>query len=62
MGQGKEESRWSKRPSLSISQKSVFQVAVSHRAGRVDEERRLSRDRFLTFFAQHPPATILLEA
>jgi len=42
--------------------KSVFQVAVSHRAGRVDEERRLSRDRFLTFFAQHPPATILLEA
>jgi transposase len=42
--------------------KSVFQVAVSHRAGRVDEERRLSRDRFLTFFAQQPPATILLEA
>jgi transposase len=42
--------------------KSVFQVAVSHRAGRVDDERRLSRDRFLTFFAQQPPATILLEA
>ena len=29
--------------------KSVFQVAVSHRPGRVDEERRLSRDRFLEF-------------
>ena len=42
--------------------KSVFQVAVSHRPGRVDEERRLSRDRFLPFFAQRPPATILLEA
>jgi transposase len=42
--------------------KSVFQVAVSHRPGRVDEERRLSRTRFLTYFAQQPPATVLLEA
>ncbi len=42
--------------------KSVFQVAVSHRAGHVDEERRLSRDRFLAFFAQRPPATVILEA
>ena len=42
--------------------KSVFQVAVSHQPGRVDEERRLSRDRFLAFFAQRPPATVLLEA
>ena len=42
--------------------KSVFQVAVSHQPGRVDDERRLSRERFLTFFAQQPPATVLLEA
>jgi transposase len=42
--------------------KSVFQVAVSHHPGRVDEERRLSRDRFLAFFAQQTPATVLLEA
>ena len=42
--------------------KSVFQIAVSHRPGRVDEERRLSRDRFLEFFAQRSPATIVLEA
>jgi len=42
--------------------KSVFQVAVSHRAGRVDEERRLTRERFLTFFAQQPPATVVFEA
>jgi len=42
--------------------KSVFQVAVSHRAGHVDEERRLSRDRFLAFFARRPPATVILEA
>ena len=42
--------------------KSVFQIAVSHQPGRVDEERRLSRERFLEFFAQRPPATVLLEA
>jgi transposase len=42
--------------------KSVFQVAVSSHRGSVDAERRLSRDRFLTFFAQQPPAKILLEA
>jgi transposase len=42
--------------------KSVFQVAVSSRHGSVDVERRLSRDRFLTFFAQQPPAKVLFEA
>ena len=42
--------------------KSVFQVAVSHKAGRVDVERRLSRDRFLEYLAKQPPATVLLEA
>lgn len=42
--------------------KSVLQVAISHRPGRVDDERRLARDRFLPFFAQQPPATVLLEA
>jgi transposase len=28
----------------------------------VDEERRLTRERVLTFFAQHPPATVVFEA
>ncbi len=42
--------------------KSVFQVAVSRKPGRVDAERRLSRDRFLEYFVQQPPATVLLEA
>lgn len=42
--------------------KSVFQIAISRRPGQVDEEHRLSRDRFLTFFAQQPAATIVLEA
>jgi transposase len=35
---------------------------VSHRAGQVSLERRLPRTRFLSFFAQQPPATVLLEA
>ena len=37
--------------------KSVFQVAISHHPGRVDEEHRLSRARFLSFFADRPTAT-----
>jgi transposase len=42
--------------------KSVFQIAISRRPGQVDEEHRLSRERFLAFFAQQPAATIVLEA
>ena len=42
--------------------KSVFQVAISHHPGQVDEEHRLSRARFLRFFAVRPAATVLLEA
>ena len=42
--------------------KSVFQVAISRKPGRVDEEHRLSRARFLPFFATQPAATVLPEA
>ena len=35
--------------------KSVFQVAVSHKAGRVDVERRLSRDRFWYWRSSRQP-------
>jgi len=42
--------------------KSVFQVSVSHAPGRVDEQHRLSRRRFRTFFLHHPPAHVLMEA
>lgn len=42
--------------------KSVFQIAISRRPGQVNEEHRLSRERFLRFFAQQPPSTIVLEA
>jgi len=42
--------------------KAVFQVAVSEEPGRVARERRLSRAEFLTFFAQTPRSTVVMEA
>jgi transposase len=42
--------------------KSVFEVAVSHVPGRVDERHRLSRARLERFLAQAEPAEVLLEA
>ena len=42
--------------------KSVFELAVSYRAGRVDETYRLRRSQLLKFFAQRQPATVVLEA
>lgn len=42
--------------------KNVFQVAVSHHPGKVAESHRLSRTRFLRFFAERKPAIVLLEA
>jgi transposase len=42
--------------------KSVFEVAVSDRPGRVVERHRLSRTAFLKFLAERQPATVLLEA
>jgi transposase len=42
--------------------KSVFHIAVSQTPGVVHEHRRLSRSRFERFFAEHPPADVLMEA
>ena len=42
--------------------KNVFQLAVSHRPGRFDGHARLSRDQFLPYFAQLPPAIVVMEA
>jgi hypothetical protein len=42
--------------------KSVLEVAVSDRPGRVCERRRLSRARFLPFLLNRPPATVVFEA
>lgn len=42
--------------------KSVFEVAVSHAPGQVQERHRLSRARFRRFFADRAPSEVLLEA
>jgi transposase len=42
--------------------KSVCELAVSTRPGRVAERRRLRRTRVETFFAAQPPAEVILEA
>lgn len=51
------------QPTIAVDlAKSVFQIAVSRRPGQVDEERRLTRGRMLSYFAQAPRATVLMEA
>jgi len=42
--------------------KSVFEVAVSQRPGKVRERRRLSRGQFSRFLAEQAPATVVMEA
>jgi transposase len=42
--------------------KSVFEVAVSQEVGRVSSRRRLSRSKFLPYFQQQAPATVVMEA
>ena len=42
--------------------KAVLQLALSSRPGRFDAHRRLTRDQFLPFVAQLPPAVFVLEA
>lgn len=42
--------------------KSVFEVAVSHRPGRVSARHRLTRQRFARFLAEQPPAMVVMEA
>lgn len=42
--------------------KAVFQLAVSKRPGRFDDHRRLRREQVLPFFAQLPPAVVIMEA
>ena len=42
--------------------KSVFEIAVSDRPGRVGRRERLPRAQFLSFFAQQPAATVVMEA
>lgn len=42
--------------------KSVFEVAISHRPGKVASRHRLSRAKFLPFLAQQPAAAVVMES
>ena len=42
--------------------KNVFEIAVSESPGKVSEQYRLSRAKFLRFFAKRQVATVILEA
>ncbi len=42
--------------------KDVFEIAVSYEPGKVAERQRVRRAKFLRFFAQIKPATVLMEA
>jgi transposase len=42
--------------------KSVFEVAISHRPGKVSSRHRLTRQRFARLLAEHAPATVVMEA
>jgi transposase len=42
--------------------KSVFEVALSQRPGKVSARRRLSRGQFSRFLAEQAPATVVMEA
>jgi len=42
--------------------KAVFEIAVSHHPGQVARRERLARSQVLSFFAQQPPATVVMEA
>ena len=42
--------------------KSVFEIAVSDRPGRVSRRERLPRSQCVDFFAQQPAATVVMEA
>src|SRR4051812_40119619 len=42
--------------------KSVFEIAVSQRPGKISERQRLRRDQFLAFFVNRPAAIVIMEA
>lgn len=42
--------------------KNVFEIAVSDRPGHVSERKRVSRKKFVPFFAERQPSRVLLEA
>ncbi len=42
--------------------KNVFEVGISERPGQLEKACRLSRAKFLKFFVDQPPSTVVMEA
>src|SRR5262245_7851663 len=59
---GEEESEMQHTTIAVDLAKSVFEVAISQRVGRVTERRRLTRPQFSRFLAEQAPATVVMEA
>src|SRR5206468_8803671 len=59
---GEEESEMHSTTIAVDLAKSVFEVAVSQRAGKVSARRRLSRGQLSRFLAEQAPATVVMEA
>jgi len=59
---GEEESEMHSTTIAVDLAKSVFEVAVSQRPGKVAERHRLSRGQFSRFLAERAPATLVMEA
>jgi transposase len=59
---GEEESEMQSTTIAVDLAKSVFEVAVSQRPGKVAERHRLSRGQFSRFLAERAPATVVMEA
>ena len=50
------------QPTIAVDiAKNVFEIAISRHPGKVAERHRLSRTKFLRFFAQREPSRLLLE-
>ena len=42
--------------------KDVFEIALSHEPGVVNEQHRVTRKKLLSFFVNQQPATVVMEA
>ena len=58
----KKESEMNDRTIAVDLAKNVFEIGISSEPGQLDQTYRLSRGKFLEFFANHEPATVVMEA
>jgi len=42
--------------------KDIFEIALSHKPGEVNEKHRVTRKKLLSFFVNQPPTTVVMEA